>query len=293
MPTRSGHLVGKILGPNRVRLQAVVAVGGFGTVYAAETADGQQIAVKILEAPETRRHFDRFRQEFEKLRQSSQHPGIVRCHESGSEVIDGRVYPWYSMEFAAGGDLADRIEDWRDEAAASIPWDRPARRADVIRGFTAIAAAVAHLHGLDIVHRDIKPGNVLIMGDGELRLSDFGLVRSLNPTEASLARKAATSSGAVLGTRHYMAPEQERGQDAEKPADVYALGILLAELATGQRPKADSNAAHGSTAKNCPFVARLPKDLCQLIYHCTDVRAEARPPAADVVLREFTRVVGG
>jgi serine/threonine protein kinase len=153
------------------------------------------------------------------------------------------------------------------------------------------------LHNLGIVHRDLKPANVLIMEDGELRLSDFGLVKDLMSRHeldmsATMEAPPRTSTGAVLGTRHYMAPEQERGEEVEAPADVYALGVLLAELATGRRPFSDSQARVCSSLAGDPILRQLTEGLRELILHCTDVRPERRPPNGQAVLDEFERRVG-
>jgi hypothetical protein len=291
LPSSGGKLVGQVLGSNR--LLAVAATGGFSTVYSAENlATGERVAVKVLEAPEAQRHLARFRQEFEKLRHAGQHPNIIRCFEWGNPIIGGREYPWYSMEFAVGGDLTGRIEERRTECGADLPWERPALRAQVGCEFGAIAGAVAWLHGLGIVHRDIKPGNVLIMENGELRLTDFGLVKDLSPAAATLFIPR-TSTGAVLGTRHYMAPEQERGEEVEKPADVYALGVLLAELATGERPVPHSHVPQGSTLEAGVAVRRLPAPLRRFILRCTDVRPEQRPADGRVMLEEFEPAAAG
>ncbi len=285
-PGGGGRLVGQVLGPNR--LLAVVATGGFGTVYAAENLQTQErVAVKVLESPEPQRHLARFRQEFDKLRHAGQHPHIIRCLDWGNPIIADRECPWFSMEFATGGDLGGRIEERRAEHPDVVPWDDPHLRGDVVREFQAVVSAVAHLHGLGVVHRDIKPGNVLIMEDGELRLTDFGLVRDMN------ALLPQTSTGAVLGTRHYMAPEQERGQAVEKSADVYALGILLAELALGRRPLADTAVRAGSTLRGCPEMGLLPGTLREWICRCTEVEPAARPADAATMLEGFQRLVGG
>jgi Protein kinase domain/Inner membrane component of T3SS, cytoplasmic domain/GAF domain len=296
-PLSGGKLVGRALGPNR--LLAVVAVGGFSTVYAAEeVTTGRRVAVKVLESPEAQRHLARFRQEFERLRAAAAHPNVIRCFDWGNPIIGDREYPWFSMEFAAGGDLAGRIEERRGEHPGGPAWAEPELRAEVVREFRAVAAAVAHLHSLGIVHRDLKPGNVLIMDDGELRLSDFGLVKDLNPhhqfeMDATVIMVAPrTSTGAVLGTRHYMAPEQERGEEVQAPGDTYALGVLLAELAIGRRPVPNSQVRTGSTLAGDPALGQLPEELRELIRHCTDARAERRPPNGGAVLREFERRLG-
>ena len=292
LPARGGRLVGQEVGSNR--LLSVVAVGGFGTIYAAEALDGERVAVKVIESRQTAVQLARFSQEIAKLRQAADHPGVIRLFEHGDVDVDGRICPWYSMEFALGGDLRACIDRRRAAAKERPPWDDPAARAEVCAEFTAVAEAVAHLHRLGIVHRDVKPGNVLIMGDGSLRLSDFGLVKNLQPTEETLRHGPHSSTGEGAGTPGYMAPEQARGQDAREPADVYALGVLLAELALGERPKAelppagrDGQLPSGSTLKKCPSLNRLPAGLRSLIQGCTDADPERRPEDAGAVLREF------
>jgi pSer/pThr/pTyr-binding forkhead associated (FHA) protein len=297
-PLSGGKLVGRTLGSNR--LLTVVAVGGFSTVYAAEdTTTGRRVAVKVLESPEAQRHLARFLQEYKRLRMAAAHPNIIQCFDWGDPIIGDREYPWYSMEFATGGDLAGRIEERRGEHPDGPPWAEPGQRAEIIREFRAVAGAVAHLHSLGIVHRDLKPGNVLIMEDGELRLSDLGLVKDLklrdeSPAEdqtIAIMQSPRTSTGAVLGTRHYMAPEQERGEEVDTPADVYALGVLLAELATGRRPVPDSQVREGSTLAAYRFLRQVQDGLRELILRCTDARPERRPRNGRAVLEEFERRV--
>ncbi len=294
-PLSGGKLVEKLLGPNR--LLSVVAVGGFSTVYAAEeTGTGRRVAVKVMESPEAQRHLARFRQEFERLREAASHPTIVRCFDWGDPIIGGREYPWFSMEFATGGDLSGRIDERRAEHPEGAPWTEPALRAEIVREFRAVTGAVAHLHSLGIVHRDIKPGNVLIMEDGELRLSDLGLVKDLNVRdEMALAQTILlpprTSTGAVLGTRHYMAPEQERGEDTGTAADVYSLGILLAELALGERPRATTEISTGSTLQSWSKLGQLPAELKRLILQLTAVDPARRPPDARAVQMAFDATV--
>jgi serine/threonine protein kinase len=295
LPARGGRLVGQEVGSNR--LLSVVAVGGFGTIYAAEALDGERVAVKVIESRPTAVQMARFSQEIAKLRLAADYPGIIRLFEHGDVDVDGRICPWYSMEFALGGDLRSRIDRRRAGALERPPWEDPAARAEVCAEFTAVAEAVAHLHRLRIVHRDVKPGNVLIMGDGSLRLSDFGLVRNLEPTEETLRHGPHSATGEGAGTPGYMAPEQARGQDAREPADVYALGILLAELALGERPRtelppalADGRLPSGSTLKKCPSLNRLPAVLRELVQRCTDADPDRRPEDAGAVLRAFSEL---
>jgi hypothetical protein len=290
LPQVGGKLVGQKLGPNH--LQAVIATGGMGTVYAAEVA-GEPVAVKVIESPPAPGQVARFLREFDKLKRAGQHPGIIRCYDCGVSLIGGREYPWYSMELALGGSLRSRLEERRALAQGRLPWEDEETRGRVAEEFAAIADAVAHLHRLEIVHRDVRPDNVLIAAGGELRLSDFGLVKDLAPSEASLREGAMTSVGAVLGAWGYLAPEQAAGQDAGKPADVYALGVLLAEMSTGVRPTPSSFPAEGSPLTGWPALRKLPADLRKLIFRATDVDPGRRPADAAALRQEFSFQVAG
>lgn len=288
LPSRDARLVGRRLGPNQ--LTSAIASGGFGTIYAARTDSGEMRAVKVIEHSDATRHLRRFQQEFDKSRKAAQHPGIIQCFELGTEVVDDRLYPWYSMEFALGGDLAMRILERKEEMPNQLPWLEPTLRAQIALEFVAVVAAVAHLHQLGIIHRDIKPSNVLIMENGELRLSDFGLVKNLAPSEQSLIDAPHSSTGAVLGTRRYMAPEQERGEDVDKRADVYSLGILLAELVTGHRPETDTHVHQGTTLHRWKALRELPEPLAKIIRVCTDVDPKRRPGDAGALSDEFAPI---
>jgi hypothetical protein len=288
LPKRGGKLVGKMLGS--YRLKAVIAEGGFGTIYSAESARHSVVAVKVIETPDSVRYFKRFREEVKRLRQAAASPHIIQHLDDGIDLVDDREYPWYAMEFAAGGDLSDRIVERRRVGREVIPWKDPHSHAAIIAEFRSILAGVAHLHQLGIIHRDIKPGNVLILDNGDLRLSDFGLAKHLNPAGQSLLLAPRTSTGAVLGTRDYMAPEQERGEDVEKSADVYALGILLAELACGKRPQPNLYVKKGSTLSGFRPLNALPPALRKFVHCCTNVSPSLRFPDAVRAREEFERL---
>jgi hypothetical protein len=283
-PARPGELINQQLNRN-IRLLAAVGAGGFSTVYAGVTSEGKQVAVKVLEIPDSNELL-RFEQEFEKLK-AIDYPGIVRCYDHGIDMIDSREFPWYSMEFAFG-DLNCRIEERNGITHGSAPWEVAALREELLKEFQTVARAVAHLHSLDIIHRDIKPGNVLIMQGGELRLSDFGLVKDLNLSEEMLARLPRSTAGAIRGTRGYMAPEQAHAERVTKASDVYSLAILLAELATGQRPLPDVHVKSGSTLNRWPVLHNLPECLRKFLSECTDVLPDKRPPDASALLMCLT-----
>jgi hypothetical protein len=293
LPHRGGKLVGQEVGSNR--LLAIQAIGGFGTIYTAEAADGTQVAVKVVEARLADTQLARFRQEFEKLRRAGEHPGVVRCFEFGDVYLEGRVCPWYSMEFAPGGDLKVRIEGRKSALRGEMPWSDAVARVAVCTEFIQVASAVAHLHRMGLVHRDIKPGNILIMEDGGLRLSDFGLVKNLRPSEETAQAGPHTTTGAGAGTPGYMAPEQARGEEVDQRADVYSLGVLLAELATGERPKVEPGAVPGagSAFQGWPALKRLPGPLRALIERCTEFEPGRRPRDAEEALALFRAAQGG
>jgi hypothetical protein len=292
-PTRGGKLVGLEVGSNR--LLAALAIGGFGTIYAAEAGDGKRVAVKVIETRLSDAQLTRFRQEFDKLRLAAEHRGVVRCFEFGDICLDGRVCPWYSMEFALGGDLRSQIDRRKVILKGGIPWLDRAARATVCAQFAEIAAAVAHLHHLGLVHRDLKPGNVLVMEDGELRLSDFGLVKNLRPSAETLEYGPHSTTGGSAGTPGYMAPEQARGWDVDQRADVYSLGVLLAEMTLGALPQAEllsDTSLTGSTLRKCAGLQQLPRGLRSLIERCTDFEPAHRPEHAGALLQEFQQLAG-
>jgi eukaryotic-like serine/threonine-protein kinase len=294
-----GRLTGESLGDKKQhKLMGPIARGGFGTVYdATDTRTGTRVAVKVLEdrdgldPKEDLAQFKRFQQEYEKLKKAgAETKGFIQTFEWGTNIIGRREYPWFSMEFATGGDLTARFEERRTALAEVFPWNEPESREAVIGEFRAIVTAVANLHELGIVHRDIKPGNILVLDGGELRLSDFGLVKDIDRPRGGMSAGPGSSRGTVVGTRDYTATEQERGETVTRAADVYALGILLAELASGRRPTPAGDTVAGSPVERDAHVQKLPEPLRRLIVRCTNRDPDARPDDASHVLVEFERV---
>jgi serine/threonine protein kinase len=291
-----GTLSGEQLGGNR--LLEPIAKGGFGTIYDAVNRDGQRVAVKVLEAlegletDELTDQLARFRREYDKLKAAGQgHRGIIECYEFGSNILGRRTYYWYSMAFADAGDLNSRLLERRAHLRGKLAWDDGALRPQILEEFQAIAEAVDYLHRQDIIHRDIKPANVLVLDGGELRLSDFGLVKKIPAPGRGESIGPGSTRGTVMGTRQYMAPEQALGLAVGKPADVFSLGIVLAELATGELPQTDPDAAAGSPIAHDKKLLRLPEPLRDLILRCTDLDPQRRPPDATYVRNELTYVM--
>jgi hypothetical protein len=293
-------LVGRLTGEHKqYKLVGPIARGGFGTVYdAIDVRTNTRVAVKVLEdheglgAQDSLFQLKRFQREYEKLRSAGREfPGVIRCYEWGNNILGWREYPWFSMEFATGGDLSGRLEERRASLRGGIVWELPELRAAVVEEFRAIVEAVAHLHDLNIIHRDMKPANVLILDEGKLRLSDFGLVNEVDRPRTGASVGPGSSCGTVVGTRDYMAPEQERGDPVTKAADVYSLGIVFAELTTGNRPQSNPSVTASPPVERDAFVDRMPEPLRCLILHCTDVDPTQRPGDARYVLHQFEQVV--
>jgi hypothetical protein len=198
--------------------------GGMGVVYKARQLSlNRFVALKmILAGPYAgAEHMARFKAEAEAVA-SLQHPGIVQIHEIGSHA--GRSY--LALEYVPGGTLARRCGG------------RPLPAAEAARLIEALARAVDYAHRRGVVHRDLKPGNILLTEDGQPKITDFGLAKRLESEAGATPTGPLTQSGAILGTPAYMAPEQAAAKRGAvgPPADVYSLGAILYELLTGRAP---------------------------------------------------------
>jgi eukaryotic-like serine/threonine-protein kinase len=196
--------------------------GGMGVVYLARRVDGQfeqDVALKLvrrgMESDEVRRRFLLERQLLARL----QHPGIARLLDGGI-TADGRA--WFALEYVQGVPLYDYCRD------AALDLDGR------LRLFLKVCEAVAYAHRNLVVHRDLKPGNILVTATGEPRLLDFGIAKLLE--EDAQPDTPHTRASLVLVTPEYGAPEQVAGEPITTATDVYALGMILYELLTGKRP---------------------------------------------------------
>jgi serine/threonine protein kinase len=223
----------------KYRIESELASGGMGTVYLAQDTElNRQVAIKVLNADDDstdlRERMIREAQIIARL----EHPGIVPVHDVGT-LPDNRVF--YAMKYVRGKRL--------DEYAAEIDSSR-----DRLRKFQAACDAVAFAHAHSVIHRDLKPQNIMIGSFGEVLVLDWGVAKILRQHEpASEAdtlrlpgkrnsnhKLADTTDGTIIGTRHYMSPEQARGEInlLDERADVYSLGAVLYFLLTDQAPSA-------------------------------------------------------
>jgi serine/threonine-protein kinase len=220
--------IGSVLG-GRYRLLELLGQGGMATIYRAR--DGQlerDVAVKVLrpEYGHDPDFFARFRQEAQSAA-SLNHPGVVAVYDYGTDTVG----PFIVMELVDGEDLASIIR-----RSGALPPRQAARL--VAQAARAIAAA----HESGFVHRDIKPGNILVTREGRVKVADFGIARAI-------AEAALTLPGTTLGSVHYFSPEQARGETTTPASDIYSLGIVLYELLTGRRPWEGDSAAAVATAR--------------------------------------------
>jgi serine/threonine-protein kinase len=225
-------LVAQQIGP--YRLIKLLGEGGMGIVYLAERTDiGGKVAIKLLRDawfPPMRR--ERFRMEQLTLAQLN-HPAIARIYDSNT-LEDGT--PWFVMEYADGLPL--------NEFWSGFSTQRTGTPRDCLRLIRRVAEAVQYAHSHAIIHRDLKPSNILVTESGEVKLLDFGIAKQLNGEPSQPNR---TITGLRMMTLAYASPEQLSGNPVGVNTDVYALGVMLYELATGQLPQR-SLAAGASTA---------------------------------------------
>jgi DNA-binding NarL/FixJ family response regulator len=194
-----------------------LAVGGSSSVFLAEhERTGQRRVLKIFrqvpDVVEGGSTFERFLREYE-LVAHLEHPNIARIYDIGA--ADDHLF--LAMEYFPGGDLRSRMRE-------PLPWR-------VALGYLRqLAAALGALHEIGVLHRDVKPGNVLLRDDDSLAFIDFGLARQLG-LESDI-----TGEGTIFGTPHYMSPEQGHGQPLDERSDLYSLGVVLHEMLTGRKP---------------------------------------------------------
>jgi serine/threonine protein kinase/tetratricopeptide (TPR) repeat protein len=210
---------GRPLGPYRIECE--IGRGGMGTVYLAQRADGQyeqSVAIKLIKrGMDSDLVLERFRAERQILA-SLDHPNIARLMDAGT-TDDGR--PYFVMEYIEG----KPIDEYADAHHLTVP--------ERLRLFLQVSAAVAYAHTRLIVHRDIKPVNILVTTEGVPKLLDFGIAKVLR---SAADEPTASVTGFRLLTPQYASPEQVEGRPATTVSDVYSLGVVLYELLTGRSP---------------------------------------------------------
>jgi eukaryotic-like serine/threonine-protein kinase len=213
MTSSEVDFVGTTLGP--YRLERLLGQGGFAWVYLGQDTGGTQAAVKILKPRYAGdvQFETRFRNESQTAGKL-EHPNIIRIRSVGKE--NKNVY--FSMDYCP------------DSLGARITRDGPLAEADILRIARNVVAALGFAHKQGIIHRDIKPDNVLLRSDGSAVLTDFGIARAVSGYVAS------TGHNMTIGTPQYLSPEQAQGRELDQRVDFYALGVTLYKAATGEVP---------------------------------------------------------
>src|SRR5258706_12227940 len=220
------ELIGVTLG--NCTIERIIGRGGMGAVFLAQQSRPvRTVAVKVLipaagfDSEQQRTFFERFRREADTLAKL-EHKNILPIYEYDEALVDGQRLAYLVMPFIRGGTLRERIDEMK----------RTGRQFDlntVDSYISQVADALSYAHSFGVIHRDIKPGNLLFHQDGRLLLSDFGIVRLI-------AMPSLTTVGSFLGTAEYASPEQISTSEIDFRSDIYSLGTILYELLTGSVP---------------------------------------------------------
>jgi eukaryotic-like serine/threonine-protein kinase len=255
----------------RFVLEREIGTGGMARVFLGRDEVLERlVAVKILNPGHGSTDIGaRFRREGRTAARLA-HPNIVQVYDAGEGEFEGREVSYIVMEYVPGGDLKDLIDE-----------KGPLASDELAKLGADVSSGLAHAHANGVIHRDIKPHNILIDAYGRPKLSDFGIARAIDATHA-------TRTGSYLGTALYSAPEQLRGEKVTPKSDVYSLGIAFYQAAVGQAPftgtPIEVASQHVSREPTVPKVlgANLSDEVEALILDCVKKDPDLRPSAQEV-----------
>jgi serine/threonine-protein kinase len=270
-------LVGRRLG--KYQIESLVGRGGMATVYRAhDTVLNRSVAIKVLDPALAidPKAVERFRREAVTAA-NLEHPSIVRVYDVQQE---GNLH-YIAMRYVHGTTLREILRD-----NGPLPLDA------ILTIIRPVAEALHYAHRHGVIHRDVKPGNILVEPDGSVLLTDFGIARAADGSQSGL-----TATGNVMGTADYLAPEQISGRPADPRSDIYSLGIVLYEMLTGVTPFAGENTAtilYKQVYENPPPLRainpRLPVELQPIIDRALAKNPNLRYPDALELARDLEEV---
>ncbi|AZP19071.1 serine/threonine protein kinase [Streptomyces aquilus] len=282
-----GRYAGRALANNRYQLRDLLGEGGMASVHLAhDTMLDRPVAIKTLHTELGREQAfrERFRREAQAVAKLT-HTNIVSVFDTGEDTLDGSTMPYIVMEYVEGRPLGSVLdEDVRQFGA--MPADKALKiTADVL-------AALEISHEMGLVHRDIKPGNVMMTKRGVVKVMDFGIARAMQSGVTSM-----TQTGMVVGTPQYLSPEQALGRGVDARSDLYSVGIMLFQLVTGRLPfEADSPLAiayaHVQEEPVAPSSINrsLPPAVDALVARALKKNPNERFPSAEAMRDECLRV---
>jgi predicted Ser/Thr protein kinase len=282
-----GRYAGRAIANNRYQLRDLLGEGGMASVHLAhDTVLDRPVAIKTLHTELGREQAfrERFRREAQAVAKLT-HTNIVSVFDTGEDNLDGMTMPYIVMEYVEGRPLGSVLdEDVRQYGA--MPADKALKiTADVL-------AALEISHEMGLVHRDIKPGNVMMTKRGVVKVMDFGIARAMQSGVTSM-----TQTGMVVGTPQYLSPEQALGRGVDARSDLYSVGIMLFQLVTGRLPfDADSPLAIAyAHVQEEPVAASqinrsLPPAVDALIARALKKNPNERFPSAEAMRTECLRV---
>ncbi|ARF56326.1 protein kinase domain-containing protein [Streptomyces gilvosporeus] len=284
-----GQFEGRSVGGGRYQLRDLLGAGGMASVHLAyDSVLDREVAIKTLHTELGREQAfrERFRREAQSVAKLT-HTNIVSVFDSGEDELDGGMVPYIIMEYVSGQPLRSELDNDIAQHGA-MPTEKALKiTADVL-------AALEASHEMGLVHRDIKPGNVMMTKRNVVKVMDFGIARAMQSGVTSM-----TQTGMVVGTPQYLSPEQALGRGVDARSDLYSVGIMLFELLTGQLPfDADSPLAiaYAHVQEEPPVPSSinrsLPPAVDALVARALKKNPNERFPTSEAMRDECLRIAG-